>query len=116
MWPLVAPQDMDITDPDCDRTTYPDLIPSSSQGSNVTRTPGGSTGHSDRHGPYSSVTLRYHLGPSWQPRPLASALSSMVLGAVDINTDPDMAHSSSAGPDDTMVPVESMALRHQYEW
>lgn len=50
----------------------------------------GYTGHSYWQGPCSSKALGHQNDPRWHPRPLVSALPSMVPRAKDINTDPEL--------------------------
>ena len=96
--------------------------------------PGGSPGRSDQYVPGGSTALIYPYGHRLRPRSWASAQSSTVLGAKDINTDPgcgramypDRALSSNTCLDNTMAPLEntghpnrpghrsSIALRYQY--
>ena len=64
LWPLVAPQTVDINiDPGCGRTMDPDMVLINCPGLDVILVPGGSTGHS------GNVALRHQRGPMWQPRP-----------------------------------------------
>lgn len=49
---------------------------------------GGSIGHSDSHGPSSSMFLRLQHGYRWQPKTWASLWPLMVTWAMDINIDP----------------------------
>ncbi|KAL6038663.1 hypothetical protein STEG23_001648 [Scotinomys teguina] len=68
-------------------------------------------GHSDWHGPSSSMALRYQHGLMYRPRPRISAQPLMITGEMDINTDPscsmatdpDMALWQQSGLDVTMA-------------
>lgn len=74
MWFLVAMWTMDSnTNPDCGRTTDPDMFLGSSLGPSVNMVPGDSTGYLDQHDPCSSMALIYQVNLRWQPRPLALA-------------------------------------------
>lgn len=54
----------------------------------TTTAPGGSAGHSYRHGSTSSTALGYQHGPRWQPRSRVPTWPSRVIGATNINSDP----------------------------
>lgn len=59
---------MDInTDPGCGRTMNLDMVPSSSLGSDVTMTPGGSAGHSGWHDPAGKWHLDTNTAPGGSP-------------------------------------------------
>ena len=78
-----------ITDSSCSQNTDADTALGSSSGQDVTMAPSGSTGHPDQYGPSGSMTLGHQHGLKWLSRPWASAQSSVVTGAMDINSDPD---------------------------
>lgn len=66
MWSLVAPQATNVnSDLGCCRTTDLDMILISSQGSDVTMSPGGNTGYSDQHGSSGGMVLRHQYGLRW---------------------------------------------------
>lgn len=69
VWPLVAPQAPDITNPNCGRIMDPNMMLGSSPGSDVTMTPGRSTGYSDQDGPPNRVALGHKHVPSGGPYP-----------------------------------------------
>lgn len=76
------------TDPSCGRTTEPDMVLGSILDPDVTMAPGGHTGHSDHHGPWSSMVLVNQQGPKWKHRIQLSAQLSVANGVTDVNTAP----------------------------
>lgn len=85
---LLATWTTDINiDLGCGRTTDSDMILRNNPDPDVIMVPGVSADHTGQHGPHSSMTLEQQDGPKWQPGPLASAWSSIVSGATEINTD-----------------------------
>lgn len=75
MWLLVAtPASNFNTDPGYCRTTDPDMALSGSPalGLGVTKVPGGSTSHPNRHDPSNNMTFRHQHGSRWRPSPQKS--------------------------------------------
>lgn len=56
-----------ITDPNCYRTTVPDMVIGSSPGADVSKALDGSKGHSDRYHPNCRVSLGPQHDPHWDP-------------------------------------------------
>lgn len=69
LWVTVA-TDINL-DPGCTRAMNMEMALTCPLGQEVTMAPGGSTGHSDRHGPCGSMALRHKHGHGWGPRPWA---------------------------------------------
>lgn len=110
--PPVLTQAMDIiTNPSCSKTMDPDKAFSSCSGQHH-HGRCGSTGDSDQCRPSGNMTLRHQVSSRWLARPWASAESSVVIGAMDITsdpglcraTDPDMALQSCLGQDVSKTP------------
>lgn len=110
--PPVLTQATDIiTNPSCSKTMDPDKAFSSCSGQHH-HGRCGSTGDSDQCRPSGNMTLRHQVSSRWLARPWASAESSVVIGAMDITsdpglcraTDPDMALQSCLGQDVSKTP------------
>lgn len=104
------------TNSGCGGTMYSDMVLGDSLGVDVIVILVGTVDPLNQRGPSSGLALKCQHVPWWQPRPQASAQLSVVIGVINIDTDPgygramdpDMAHSSRLGPDDTMVLGGSM--------